>query len=755
MSLIKKQHSIGFFLLLAGFSQVSVAEDYLIENKKEYKKIAESLTAGDTVILKNGNWKDFEIVFSGKGNKQNPITLKAETPGKVFITGQSYLKLSGQYLNVSGLIFKDGYTPDSSVITFKHGDKEANRSRVTEVVIDNFNNPDKQESDYWVALYGKHNRLDHSHFVGKRNKGVTVAVRLTDEKSQQNHHQIDHNYFGYRPVFGSNGGETLRIGTSHYSLTDSFTKVEHNYFDKTNGEVEIISVKSGKNEIKNNVFNEARGTLTLRHGNGNLVEGNVFFGNGQDHTGGIRVINKDQIVRNNYLENLTGYRFGSGLTIMNGVKNSPINRYHQVENALIENNTFVNVQHIQLAAGSDAERTAVPKNTRIKNNLIVNETKQPFTIFDDISGITFTNNITNQPVISELRSGVENQNISLSRHKNGLLYPTSHSENVGVQRDLIVLSKDDTGVKWYPKNPATTEFDSGTKQSVEPGPQALDDAIEAANSGDIIELSPGQYNVSRLLKIDKVLTIAAKTRGKSALTFSRSALFEIHDGGSLKLEGLAITGANSPDAAANSVVRTKKWGMLENCRFIMQDSLVSNLNINHSFDFFVSGKGALADELVLQNNRFNNITGDILRLDREIEDLGIYNAEYVIIKNNQFNDVEGAIAKIYRGGTDESTFGPHLVFSDNTVSNTGKGKRNKTSASLYLHGVQVTTVSNNQFSRSAPLVVEHTVGEPQTTIKDNTFNATPAPEIKELQAEGPHTATLQNNQIKQGKEQRL
>jgi len=252
-----------------------------------------------------------------------------------------------------------------------------------------------------------------------------------------------------------------------------------------------------------------------------------------------------------------------------------------------------------------------------------------------------------------------------------------------------------------------------------------------------------------------VLTIAAKTRGKSALTFSRSALFEIHDGGSLKLEGLAITGANSPDAAANSVVRTKKWGMLENCRFIMQDSLVSNLNINHSFDFFVSGKGALADELVLQNNRFNNITGDILRLDREIEDLGIYNAEYVIIKNNQFNDVEGAIAKIYRGGTDESTFGPHLVFSDNTVSNTGKGKRNKTSASLYLHGVQVTTVSNNQFSRSAPLVVEHTVGEPQTTIKDNTFNATPAPEIKELQAEGPHTATLQNNQIKQGKEQRL
>ncbi|MFP5304156.1 chondroitinase-B domain-containing protein, partial [Cobetia sp. SIMBA_158] len=75
--------------------------------------------------------------------------------------------------------------------------------------------------------------------VGKRNKGVTVAVRLNTPQSQQNHHKIDNNYFGYRPTFGSNGGETLRIGTSHYSLTDSYTLVENNYFERTNGEVEI------------------------------------------------------------------------------------------------------------------------------------------------------------------------------------------------------------------------------------------------------------------------------------------------------------------------------------------------------------------------------------------------------------------------------------------------------------------------------------------------------------------------------------
>ena len=196
---------------------------------------------------------------------------------------------------------------------------------------------------------------------------------LNTVESRENYHRIDHNYFGPRPILGSNGGETLRIGTSHYSLSDSFTTVENNYFDRCDGELEIISSKSGGNIIRNNVFFESRGTLTMRHGNGTLVENNVFYGNGVDHTGGIRVINKSQTVRNNYMQGLAGYRFGGALVVMNGVPNSPINRYHQVENAIIENNTLINSDHIQLAAGSDAERSAVPINSSFSKNLIVND----------------------------------------------------------------------------------------------------------------------------------------------------------------------------------------------------------------------------------------------------------------------------------------------------------------------------------------------------------------------------------------------
>ena len=162
----------------------------------------------------------------------------------------------------------------------------------------------------------------------------------------------------------------------------------------------------------------------------------------------------------------------------------------------------------------------------------------------------------------------------------------------------------------------------------------------------------------------------------------------------------------------------------------------------------MTGKVAFADDVSIINNTFTNVTGDILRLNTEYEDLGIYNAEYVNIKNNQFTDVQGSIVKLYRGGSDESTFGPHLFMSDNQLNNGGLGKRNKDGSSLYAHGVQVTDISSNTIVNSAPIIIEHTVGEPQTAITSNVFDGTQAPSVTELRVKGPHTAKLINNKVK-------
>lgn len=190
-------------ILLLGCSE----KKELVHNVDEFNQAVSEAKPGDRITLANGVWMDAELVFIGSGEKYNPIILTVEEKGKVTLEGQSYLEMAGEYLLVDGLVFKNSYTPTTEVISFHKSKNElCNNCRVTECVIDNYNNPERFESDYWVGIYGKNNRFDHNYLVGERNLGVTLAVRLNTEESRENNHQIDHNYFGHRPILGSNGG---------------------------------------------------------------------------------------------------------------------------------------------------------------------------------------------------------------------------------------------------------------------------------------------------------------------------------------------------------------------------------------------------------------------------------------------------------------------------------------------------------------------------------------------------------------------
>ena len=716
----------------------------LVSTQEEYADAAKSLSPGDEIVLANGQWENFEILFTGEGTEDEPIRLRGETPGQVILTGQSNLRLAGEYLEVSGLVFKNGHTPTQEVIAFRQDkNRLANNSRVTEVVIDNFNQPQRFETDFWVMMYGKKNRFDHNHLVGKRNQGVTMAVRMTTDESRENYHRIDHNYFGPRPILGSNGGETLRIGTSHHSRKDSYTTVENNYFDRCDGELEIISSKSGQNKILNNTFFESRGTLTMRHGNNTLVEGNVFFGNGVDHTGGIRVINAGQTVRNNYMEGLKGTRFGGALVVMNGVPNGPINRYDPVINAVIENNTLVNSDNLQLGAGSDEERSGPPDDSVFKNNLISNEDgRDVFTVYDDMSGIDFSDNVLASMDPPEFTSGFTREKVTLSRAANGLVYPQD-GVTQGASRDLKVTTKEMTGVSWYPKTEPVVPFGSGKSITVKAGEGALLEAVNSAEAGDTIVLRAGDYIEGKFLRIDKPLTI--KSQGKVNLSFERSALFEILDGGSLQLIGLDISGKDAPDYKGNAVIRTQPNAMLQNYRLEVLDSNFSDLDINKFFNVIVGAKGTFADNILIKDSNFETVSGSILKLDTENDDYGIYNAEYLTIENSNFKDVQGALVDYYRGGRDESTFGPHFNMTGSSLTNVGAGSGNKSKASIHLHGVQVTNISDNSFENNPPFLVTHTVSEPKTKIFENNFVDTGAPNVVELNSGLPPTAIITDN----------
>ena len=712
------------FILIIACITVTACHPNVVNDIGEFHNAVQNAKPGDEILLSNGIWNDAELLFEAQGTEEKPIILKAREKGKVFLEGKSNIRISGAYLIVEGLVFRNGYTPTGDVISFRKDDgKYANHCRVTECVIDNYNNPERSESETWIALYGKDNRVDHCFFTGKRCNGVTLIVGLNDSLCRNNNHRIDHNYFGYRQNLGANGGETMRLGTSHYSLTHCGTLVEENYFEFCDGEHEIISNKSCSNTFRNNTFYECRGTLTFRHGNDNLAEGNFFFGNGKEHTGGIRIINKRNKAINNYFYGLTGSRFRGALVIMNGVPNSAINRYHQVEGGEFLNNTFINCNSIQLCAGSDAERSLPPVGSKIEKNLFYHDQRDEiFTIYDDISGITFADNYISGSLNTINSIDFKQSGTGLVQNASGIYLPESdYLEGIGCSLQQPSATRDNTGVTWYPRRDEELFFDRGKSIEVAPGLNTLYDAIMSSTSGDRLILKSGEYKVTKNISVSHPVTIKSAATEKPVLLTSKAAFFIIENGGSLKLSGMEIDGRYSPDQAGNCIVSTSSYSMNRNYKLIIDNCIIRNLDINHSFDFLKVYKNTFADSIVVRNSFFGNITGNVLDLDRETEELGIYNAEYVIIENSTFKDVDGKVVNLVRGGTDESTFGPSLKIDHSVFENTGNGSRNKSHSALYIHGVQITSISDVEFIRSGALELYLTNGEPVTSLVNCKF----------------------------------
>ena len=706
-------------LALAGPSH-GTASIHRVATLQEFEAAVPALQAGDELVMANGVWTDVELRLKAEGSADQPIALRAEEPGKVIISGHSNLGLSGSHLVVSGLVFKDGYTPTSEVISFRTSKTDlAHDSRVTNTVIDDFSNPERFSSDTWVAMYGKRNRFDHNSLIGKGNRGVTLAIRMNSEGSQENGHIVESNYFGPRQTLGSNGGETLRVGTSHFSRKYANAVVRNNFFDRTSGELEIISSKSCGNTFDGNVFFESQGTLTMRHGHYTLVENNYFIGNRVPNTGGIRIINENQTVRKNYLYGLTGHRFRGALVIMNGVPNGPINRYDPVINSTMSNNIVVDSDHIQLCAGSDEERSAPPTGSAMHNNIFMSQTNpSPFTVYDDISGISFEGNVINKGAEPPVKQGFKHQRYRVKNNPHGLAVPRpALTKAIGFKEVRLPITKAQAGALFYAKREPAVAFLSGAEIAVPPGTNTILAALGNSSPGDTLVLTNGgEYSLTKLARIRHPITIMSRGGDKPLVRSEKLSFFVIENGGALELDNVWMDGADSPDIAGNAVVSTSRYSMNRNYSLAVRNSKVTNLDVNHSFHFLKVYMSTFADRIEISNTEMSNVTGSILSLNKETEDLGIYNAENIILTGNTFTDIQGAVADIYRGGTDESTFGPIVSVASNRFIRTGQGRRNRSGASLKFHGVQRLNIKDSYWESSAPLTLYLTNGEPITEI---------------------------------------
>ncbi|NRD18846.1 alginate lyase [Winogradskyella eckloniae] len=751
-----KNYLLIFSLFLICFScgeKAKTESSALVASAEELQSAVANIKPGDEIVLANGIYKDVEIKLVGKGTEEAPIILRAETPGKVFIEGVSSLEISGDYIEVSGLFFRNGHSPKPNVIAFRTSEKEvANHSKVTNCVILDFNNLERDQDNLWVQFYGKHNELSNCYIAGKTNGGPTVRVDLKGNQSIRNYHKIINNHFGPRPRKGGARGETIQLGSSFTSMSPSNTLIANNLFEECNGEVEIISSKTNFNIIKNNVFYKSEGSVVTRHGNYVTVDGNYFIGDGvNDQYGGIRIINTGHWVINNLFYKIKGKNFRSPIAIMNGIPKSPLNRYNQVTDVVVAYNTFVDSDSpLQFGVGTNIAqadvlpkseiRSARPLRTEVVNNVIYNSEgdANPIIEHDKADGVTFASNvIDNNGVDVKNNHGLITKELSLTDIGTALSVPTSGFSDVEVYKgydfesisndlldasreksnqigailnaeniNLSLLDKSKYGADWYSNE---VEEKTPTLHAVTSASE-LEAKLKAAESGDVLELNEGVYEISKAIVINKSVTIQSK--GNVEIVYSGAAntpAVELQPYGKLTLKGIKLTGTGSQYAFASL-----KENMSNHFGLDVIDSEISNFN--YALKVY---KQSFSEEITFKNTAISNCENGI-ELSEETNDRGDYNTEYLTIDNCQFTNVKQNVIDYYRGGYDESTIGGNLLVTNSTFTNCGAKEKN--GMLLNHRGIVNVDINNNIFKNNNVQFVSILWGAKNNVESNNTLS---------------------------------
>lgn len=745
---------IVYVFWLFGLNLGIQAEPILVQSITELNEAFKIAEPGDEIIMSNGVWKDVEIKFRGQGTKDSPITLRAEDEGKVTIEGRSYLKLGGEYLIVSGLHFKNGSTPSRSVISYKINDEEiAFHCRVTNCVIVDFNQANRYDRDNWVQFYGRHNQMDHCYIAGKFNHGATLTVSLAGNENIKNYHQITYNHFGPRPRKGGPTAETMRMGNSYTSMSPGHTNVSNNFFERCDGEVEIISSKSNNNEFRNNIFFECEGSLVTRHGNYCTIDGNLFIGNNKPFTGGVRIINTGHWVTNNYFYGIVGEEFRSALAIMNGIPKSPLNRYNQVTDVVVAYNSWIDCSSpIQLSVGANMNkkdvlpaqeiRSARPIRTIIANNLVYNSDADDELVisYDKVDGVDFKQNVVDNQGGEFMKiQGLEPAELSLEKSNSWLAVPTAKQfdelakvyhgfefeiikedafgnnrleiNSIGAMSSVptekqFTIDKEKYGPSWFSPDEKPGKSVVLTASSKKGD---LIKKIEQAKNGDIIELSGKKYKINQSIIIDKKITIRSKSESKVNIEFEsqeNTPTFRLMPKSKLVLENVSLTGQQNMMAFAP----------LEEGNSFSYDLFVENVDIQNFNYVMKAYKGSFADTISFIKTNFSDCLNGI-ELAAEKDDKGDYNAEVLNIEQCNFNSIQQNTINFYRGGYDESTIGGILNIKNSQFSNCGESE--KSEILVQTRGIINVDISNNSFANNTTKFVAVLWGEKDNYHSEN------------------------------------
>jgi len=328
-------------LLILG-ANAAICKNYTIHTEQEFNTISAQLKPGDNVVIANGTYGTWSLVANTIGTAAKPVTIKAETSGKVIFTGDTdhpMFQLTGEYTTLSGLTFtgcniakinkKEGLLVE--LFNSKH-------CRLTDCTFTKNTAKTQFMPIVMISGNGEYNRVDHCNFTANVDN-QEIQIRINKEPSPQ-YTLINNNTFKNKEHVSwknFNGGECVQIGQDPIllGLSISKTTVRENTFIRCNGEPEVISNKSSQNIIAKNYFEDCEGELVMRGGHDCLVDSNTIKGN----TCGIRVNGTGHTITNNNISNVK-----TGIRLMYGMAKSKteIGFYIAASDCVIKNNHIEN-----------------------------------------------------------------------------------------------------------------------------------------------------------------------------------------------------------------------------------------------------------------------------------------------------------------------------------------------------------------------------------------------------------------------------
>ena len=350
-------------------------------------------TINTIIVLANGTYTDntFNI------NKDS-ITVKAETPGGVFLNGTNNINISGSNVKFSGFQFTSGVVT-TNVITVT-----GNYAKLTYL---NFNG---YSAAKYINIKGKYTEVSYSNFENKPANAATGNLVHIDTQLDNMPSYVKIRYCSFQNIPGAggdNGNECIRITNAEPRTYKSRALIEYCYFNNTGlGDSEAISVKSEENVIRfNTMVNNQKANFCFRNGDNNVAYGNFFI-----NSGGIRIKQASNIhCYNNYFENCG-----------DGNVSAPV-KYFATAGFLNDlnfvHNTFVGGTQIELSVGGT--------NNSWANNIFKKTTGNIFS--GSVTGNTFIGNIYNGSLGVTIASGVSNVDPQLIMNGDGYYGLSSNS----------------------------------------------------------------------------------------------------------------------------------------------------------------------------------------------------------------------------------------------------------------------------------------------------------------------------------------